>query len=208
MGRSILALAAVLLGAGLAAAGPGAPGFAFNRVSVQLGVRLTETTAQLREALGVEADRGALVLEVEPKGPAHKAGLRAGDVLTRIAGKPVGDAADVFDALDGHEPGDEVPVDYVRGGKAASTRVALARARGSRMRLGRWSFQVPGFELPPDVEQELRRFQERVERQLKELDQRLRRLEGNERPDRTGLGSKENGRAGANVREDTVSTDR
>ena len=187
MNRPTLALAAALLGAGLAAAEPGTPGFAFSPVSVQLGVRLIETTAQLREALGVEADRGALVLEVDAKGPAQKAGLRAGDVLTRIAGKPVGDAADVFDALDGHEPGDEVPVDYVRRGKAASTRVALARASGSRMRFGRWSFPVPGFELPPDVEQQLRRFEERVERRLKDLDERLRRMEGNERPDRTAL---------------------
>jgi len=186
MGRSPLALAAVLLGAGFAAAASGASGFAFNSVSVQLGVRLIETTAQLREALGVEADRGALVLEVDPRGPAHKAGLRAGDVLTRVAGKPVGDAADVLDAVDDHVPGDKVPVDYVRHGKVESTRVALAPARGSRMRLGRWSFQVPGFELPPDVERELRRFRERVERQLKDLDERLRRLESDERPDRTG----------------------
>jgi hypothetical protein len=187
MVRSTLALAAVLLGAGPVAAGPGAPGFAFNPVSVQLGVRLIETTAQLREALGVEADRGALVLEVDPKGPAQKAGLHAGDVLTRIAGKPVGDAADVFDALEGHKPGDEVPIDYVRHGKTAGTRVALAPGHGSRMRFGRWSFPVPGFELSPDAEQQLRRFQERVERQLKELDQRLRRLEGDARPDRTAL---------------------
>ena len=187
MSRTTLALAAVLLGAGLAAAEPGASGFSFNPVSVQLGVRLIETTAQLREALGVEADRGALVLEVDVHGPAHQAGLRAGDVLTRIAGKPVGDAADVLDALEDHEPGDEVPVDYVRRGKAASTRVALARASGSRMRFGRWSLPVPGFELPPDVEQQLRRFEERVERRLKELDERLRRLEGEARPDRTAL---------------------
>jgi len=186
MGRSPLALAAVLLGAGLAAAASGASGFAFNPVSVQLGVRLIETTAQLREALGVEADRGALVLEVDPRGPAHEAGLRAGDVLTRVAGKPVGDAADVLDAVDGHVPGDKVPVDYVRHGKVESARVALAPAPGSRMRLGRWSFQVPGFELPRDVERELRRFRERVERQLKDLDERLRRLESDERPDRTG----------------------
>src|SRR5919198_5635819 len=160
MGGRSFALAAVLLGAGLAVAGSGPWGFAFNPVSVQLGVRLIETTAQLREALGVEADRGMLVLEVEAHGPAEKAGLRAGDVLTRVAGKPVGDATEVLDALDGHEPGDEVPVDYVRRRKAASTRVALAPGRGSRMRLGRWSFPVPGLELPPDVKEELRRFQE------------------------------------------------
>ncbi len=86
MRRSTLALAAVLLGTGPVAAGPGAPGFAVSPISVQLGVRLIETTAQLREALGVQADRGALVLEVDAKGPAQKAGLRAGDVLSGSSG--------------------------------------------------------------------------------------------------------------------------
>ena len=59
---------------------------------------MVATTAQLRKALGVDAEKGALALEVEPDGPAARAGLQAADVLTRVAGQPVGDAGDILAA--------------------------------------------------------------------------------------------------------------
>jgi len=187
MGRWIVVPALVALGVGLAAPASGGWSLVSHPVSAEMGLRLVETTAQLRGALGVEADHGALVLEVEHDGPAERAGLRAGDVVTRVAGTPVGSAEDILDALEGHGPGEAVQVQYVRHGKAETARVTLARARGGRMRFGRWSFSVPGFEMPEDLDRQLRRFRERVERQLRDLDQRLRRLEKSPEPDRTAL---------------------
>ena len=179
--------AAVALGAGLAAAASGAPTLPFHRVSVELGVRLVQTTPQLREALGVEGEHGALVLEVERGGAAERAGLRAGDVLTRVAGKPVGDAAAILDALENRRPGEEVDVEYVRGGHSESTRVTLARPGRPRMRVGPWSFPAPEFEPPAHAERDLRRFRDRVERQLRELEERLRRLEHDGTAQRTAV---------------------
>jgi len=179
-------LLAVLLAAAGAEASPS--GFPLRPLSVELGVRVNDTTDQLRKSFGVDADHGVLVMEVQPHGPAERAGLRAGDVVTRVAGAPVASAGDVLDALEGRHAGDEVAVEYVRAGSAATARVTLARAEPPRMRMGQWSFPIPGGYSPDDAERELRRFRERIERQLRDLDERLRHLE--QRPpdsDRTAL---------------------
>lgn len=47
-----------------------------------LGVSLTALTAEIRERLGVQAPAGAVVVDVDPGGPAARAGLLAGDVIT------------------------------------------------------------------------------------------------------------------------------
>jgi predicted metalloprotease with PDZ domain len=140
---------------------------------VRLGLRGVETTDQLRQALGVPADRGVLLLEVVGGGPAESAGLRAGDVVTHVAGDAVGDPGDILEALDGHAPGDEVPVEYVRDHNPASVTVKLDEARGHAWK----QFPLPGFELPKDLEDEFQQFRDRIERQLEELHERLRRLE-------------------------------
>src|SRR5437879_3047294 len=73
----------------LAAAVPGAWGA--SEVNVRLGIRVIATTAQLCTVLGVTANKAAFVLEVEPHGPAERAGLQAGDMVTHVAGTAVGD---------------------------------------------------------------------------------------------------------------------
>jgi len=179
------ALLGLLLTAASASATPS--GFPLHPLSVELGVRVVETTDQLRKALGVESDHGVLVTEVRPKGPADRAGLRAGDVVTRAAGEPVETSTDILDALDERHPGDEVPVEYVRQGAPATVHVKLARTEPPRMRMGQWSFPIPGGYSSEDAERELRRFRERVERQLRDLDERLRHPERGAQPDRTAL---------------------
>jgi membrane-associated protease RseP (regulator of RpoE activity) len=179
-------LLAVLLAA--ASADASSPGFPVRPLSVELGVRVSETTEQLRKSLGVEADHGVLVMEVQPQGPAERAGLRAGDVLTQVAGERVASASDVLDALENRHAGDTIPAEYVRGGAPATVSVTLVRAEPPRMRVGQWSFPIPGGYSPDDAERQLHRFREQVERQLHDLDERLRHPE--QRPpevDRTAL---------------------
>ncbi|HET7412296.1 MAG TPA: DegQ family serine endoprotease [Pararhizobium sp.] len=54
-----------------------------------VGARFESITPDIAEALGLERSRGALVNSVVPKGPAAKAGLKVGDVVTALDGMPV-----------------------------------------------------------------------------------------------------------------------
>ena len=180
--KSDVKSAIVLAGLAAAAAALAAPWPPATRIAaVRLGVRVVATTAQLRKALGVEGSHGALVLEVEREGPAARAGLLAGDVLTEVDGKGVGEAADILEALAGRKAGAEVPVSYVRDREGRTATITLAAAPRRRMGLGGWWFPVPELGEPEGW----RRFQDRIERELRELDQRLRKLEKNEGVDRT-----------------------
>jgi S1-C subfamily serine protease len=69
----------------------------------RLGVTVQDLTPQLRAYFG--AAGGALVSSVVDHSPAEAAGLKAGDVITRVNGQAVSDAADLsnkIDAASGH----------------------------------------------------------------------------------------------------------
>ncbi len=56
-----------------------------------LGVRIQAVTDEIAESLGLDKARGALIASVNENGPAHMAGIQAGDVVVSFDGKPVGD---------------------------------------------------------------------------------------------------------------------
>jgi putative serine protease PepD len=70
--------------------------------------------------------RGAVVAAVTSGGPAAQAGIRAGDVITSIDGRSVGDPDDVADIVADSRPGDEVEVEVLRGGDRQTLTVQLA----------------------------------------------------------------------------------
>lgn len=75
--------------------------------------------------VGRGAGEGVLLAEVIAGGPAASAGLRAGDLLTAVAGRRVVSSAGVADALAGRRPGDRVRVEARREGSGISAEVAL-----------------------------------------------------------------------------------
>lgn len=81
-----------------------------------MGVSLTALTPEIRDRLGVDALAGVVVLEVVPDGPAERAGLRSGDVITGFAGVPVASVEDVVTRLADTLPGQTVPLTVSRGG--------------------------------------------------------------------------------------------
>ncbi|GAA4593576.1 putative serine protease PepD [Actinoplanes octamycinicus] len=75
---------------------------------------------------GGSGSGGAKLRAVEPAGPAAAAGLKAGDVLTKLDGRPLQDGTDLVALVRKHAPGAVVAVEYRRGTKTASASVTLA----------------------------------------------------------------------------------
>lgn len=91
-------------------------------------VRLPEA---LRQSLKREERTAAIVLEVEPEGPAHRAGIVIGDILVALAGHPVARVEDVHSQLSGEAIGKSLPLRLVRGGAAQEVNIVVGeRARG------------------------------------------------------------------------------
>ncbi|PAQ10866.1 Do family serine endopeptidase [Mesorhizobium temperatum] len=81
-----------------------------------IGVRLQEVTPSIAEALGVTGSNGALVASVEPGSPAEKAGIQAGDVITRFNGKDIRTVHDLTLAVASQKPGTKTTLTRNRGG--------------------------------------------------------------------------------------------
>jgi hypothetical protein len=67
----------------------------------------------------------AMVAEVAPQGPADHAGVRAGDVVLRLAGTRVASPADVRKTLQAHQAGEKVPLEVRRGDRPVTLTAVL-----------------------------------------------------------------------------------
>ncbi len=74
-----------------------------------------------------ESGKGVLVMSVLPDGPADKAGVKKGDVITGLDDKAASDPKAFVDAVTAHKPGDEVTLKVLRDGKEQSIKVKLAK---------------------------------------------------------------------------------
>jgi membrane-associated protease RseP (regulator of RpoE activity) len=79
-----------------------------------IGAALNGLTPELREFFGAPSDAGVLVASVTENGPAAKAGLRVGDVITSVDGNRIGESFDIAQAMKGKHAGDNVRLDIVR----------------------------------------------------------------------------------------------
>jgi serine protease Do len=86
---------------------------------------------QFREGLSGAVNRvygfknGVLVQQIQPGGPAEKAGLKAGDIITSIDGRAVKDGDDLVNEIASRRPGSSIRLGYVRDGKQADATVAI-----------------------------------------------------------------------------------
>lgn len=75
----------------------------------RLGIQADDLTKQLAENLGVTQGSGVLVLEVNPESPAAKAGIKAGDCITRVGEEIVESISDLHRALNRSPESDDKP---------------------------------------------------------------------------------------------------
>ncbi len=90
-----------------------------------LGARLRTVTSDIAESLGMDRPAGALVEQLWLNGPAHKAGLRTGDVIVSVNGKEVFDPRSFRYRFGTKGIGGEVEVSLLRDGKASTMKIAL-----------------------------------------------------------------------------------
>ena len=95
----------------------------------RLGVRLLEMTPELRAHYGVPRDAGVLVAGVESGSPAAKAGIKAGDIITRAGGEHVENAADLARAVRHAKTGGLLKLEISRDRAATQVTVKVEKPR-------------------------------------------------------------------------------
>lgn len=86
-----------------------------------------------RAMLGVTTmsdDKGAEIQSITKESAAEKAGLKKGDVITKIDNRKIDGSEDVTDAIRAHKPGDKVSVTYLRNGKEEKASAQLGMFKG------------------------------------------------------------------------------
>jgi len=91
-----------------------------------VGLQPVRLPDALRQSLRREDKTAAIVLEVEPESPAHKAGIVIGDIIVSIAGEPVARLEDIHSRLQGAVIGKSLLLGFVRGGVLEETTVVVS----------------------------------------------------------------------------------
>ncbi len=93
----------------------------------RLGVTIQPVTADIAESLQLDDVRGALVNGVDAGGPADRAGLQTGDVITRFNGEVLSGGNELRNMVAASVPGSKATVTVVRDGRARDLVVELER---------------------------------------------------------------------------------
>ena len=98
----------------------------------RIGVSIAQVTKEVAEAIGLGKPAGALVQSVESGGPADKAGVEAGDIITRVDGKAVERSSDLPRIIGGIKPGTRTSLQVFRRGATRDLSVTVAEFEPDR----------------------------------------------------------------------------
>jgi len=96
-----------------------------------IGVEVQDLTSELADSFKLSNPKGALIAGVIPGSPAEKGGVRRGDVLVAVEGKPVADASVMLNLIAALEPGKPASLTVIRN----QTEVQLQLSVGKRPKL-------------------------------------------------------------------------
>lgn len=91
-----------------------------------LGVSIQDINPKIAHAMKLDSLQGALVAEVLPDGPASKAGILVGDVITSINGKPLSDANALRYAVSMVKPNEVAEFGLLRDGKKIKLKIKVS----------------------------------------------------------------------------------
>ncbi|HDV8225193.1 serine endoprotease DegP [Enterobacter hormaechei] len=94
----------------------------------EMGIMGTELNSELAKAMKVDAQRGAFVSQVMPNSSAAKAGIKAGDVITSLNGKPISSFAALRAEVGSMPIGSKVTLGLLREGKPVNVSLELQQS--------------------------------------------------------------------------------
>src|SRR5579885_1316549 len=126
-----------------------------------LGVEIQEVTPALAKSFGLSVPIGALVAGVESDGPAAKAGIERGDIITKFNGETVHDEHELPEMVAATPIGKRVPIEVIRNGKQVKLEATIAQLREQQVASAEspgaagasWGLQVR--DLTPELAQQL-----------------------------------------------------
>jgi C-terminal processing protease CtpA/Prc len=141
-----------------------------------LGVQTEDITPELRRQFDLAGDQGVVVIDVVPDSPAAHAGLRNGDVITRVDGRDIMSPDDLRRAIMQMNAGQDVNLDIMRGNNHRKMTAQLEQNRGDFAAPGAGQRRYGEFDQGPGQDT-IQRLQQRID----QLERRLRALEQNQR---------------------------
>jgi serine protease Do len=90
-----------------------------------IGIGISDVTPDEAKFFHVDNASGAVITQVEPNSPGAKAGLKVGDVITELNGKPVSDAGELQVQVGEKQPGTTIRLNALREGKSVEVPVTL-----------------------------------------------------------------------------------
>jgi serine protease Do len=126
-----------------------------------IGIQISDVTPDNAKFFEMKKAEGAVISEVQPDAPGAKAGLRTGDVITALDGKPMIDAGQLQMTVGQKRPGDTIHLEVIRDSKPTTVAVKLEALGGDKASeiagddhgKGRWGLKLA--DLTPDVRNEV-----------------------------------------------------
>ena len=95
----------------------------------RIGVQIDQVTKEIAESIGLGKPQGALIRGVEEGSPAEKAGIEAGDIITRFDGKNIDKASDLPRLVGNTKPGSRVGLTVFRRGASKDLSITVAEVQ-------------------------------------------------------------------------------
>ena len=92
-----------------------------------IGVQIQPVTQDIADSLGLKQAEGALVAEPQSDGPAAKAGIESGDIVTAVNGQSIKDARELARIIGGFAPGNAVKLDVLHKGNSKVVNLTLGQ---------------------------------------------------------------------------------
>jgi len=99
-----------------------------------IGVEPRDLTPEIADSFGLPVKEGVLITGVLADGPASRGGLKPGDVVVRIAGKPVANTAQLMSAVALLRPDSGAVIGVQRGGATLEIKLVVAKRPSAKAR--------------------------------------------------------------------------